>query len=299
MKRACALVLAIACALPAAGRRGEAAPDRPERRKRLSREETIELFRKLHAAAPNSKTFQARLTRTEESALLVDPEPRKYHGEVKLVRPDRLRQEIGAPRRSLTIATGTDVWVYFPEEREVQHIDLKKGIKGREDTKSKSIMPWLTFDFDGLDRKFNIEAARLPTPEGLVVRKVSAALRRAQDGGTELVEGAAAEERAEDAGEEGAEEGVGEAPAAVPVALSSPYVYEITFEPERAEYAPNMIQLVLTVYGEEPWPLRIEQESEDDLVVTEFSEVLLDAPIPEEAFRFKPPRGTKVVELSR
>ena len=67
MKRACALVLAIACALPAAGRRGEAAPDRPERRKRLSREETIELFRKLHAAAPNSKTFQARLTRTEES----------------------------------------------------------------------------------------------------------------------------------------------------------------------------------------------------------------------------------------
>lgn len=279
MKRACALVLAIACALPAAGRRGEAAPDRsdrsdrPERRKRLSREETIELFRKLHDAVPNSKTFQARLTRTEESALLVDPEPRKYHGEVKIVRPDRFRQEIREPRRSLSIATGTDVWVYFPEEREVQHIDLKRGIKGREETKAKSIMPWLTFDFDGLDRKFRIEAVRLPTPEGLVVRKVPAP----KEG-------------------EGGREGAGEAE---PVALSSPYVYEITFEPKRVEYAPNMIQLVLTVYGEEPWPLRIEQESEDDLVVTEFSGVLLDAPIPEEAFRFKPPRGTKVVELSR
>ncbi len=88
------------------------------------------------------------------------------------------------------------------------------------------------------------------------------------------------------------------APPAEPVALSSPYIHEITFVPRKPEYAPDMIQLVLTVYGEEPWPFRVEQESEDDVIVKEFSDIILDAPIPEEAFEFDAPRGTKVVDLS-
>ncbi len=283
MKRMSALVLAFAFAVPVAARAAEVTE-----RKKLAREETIELFGKLHAAVPGAKTFQAKLTRTEESGLIVDEEPLVYHGEVKMVRPDCFRQEITKPRRSLTVANEADVWIYFPDEREVQHIDLKKGMKDREDMSSRSIMPWITFDFEGLDKKFEITAVRVPAPEGLVVMKVPAR----PSGDTTPAEGA------EGGGEEGGEEGVKKAPPAEPVALSSPYIHEITFVPRKAEYAPNMIELVLTVYGEEPWPFKIEQESEDDLIVTEFSVIILDAPVAEEVFKFKPPRGTKVVDLS-
>lgn len=272
MRRAGALVLAFAFAVPVTARAAEAAE-----RKKLSREETIELFGKLHAAVPGAKTFQAKLRRTEEVGFLEDEEPLVYHGELKMMRPGRFRQEITKPRRSLTVANEADVWIYFPDEREVQHIDLKRGMKGREDMSSRSIMPWITFDFEGLDKKFEITAVRVPAPEGLVVKKVPARAEGAEGGGKE-------DEK--------------KPPPAEPVALSSPYIHEITFVPRKAEYAPNMIELVLTVYGEEPWPFKIEQESEDDVIVTEFSEIVLDASIPEEVFKFKAPRGTKVVDLS-
>ena len=283
MKRMSALVLAFAFAVPVAARAAEVTE-----RKKLSREETIELFGKLHAAVPGAKTFQAKLTRTEESGLIVDEEPLVYHGEVKMVRPDCFRQEITKPRRSLTVANEADVWIYFPDEREVQHIDLKRGIKGREETSSRSIMPWITFDFEGLDRKYKITAVRMPAPHGLVVMKVLA--RPSTD--TTPPEGG------EGGGEEGAGEGAKEASIIVTEAIPRTDLHEITFVPRKAEYAPDMIQLVLTVYGEEPWPFRVEQESEDDLIVTEFSGIVLDAPIPKEVFEFKAPRGTKVVDLS-
>ena len=148
MKRTGALVLAFAFAVPVAARAAEAAEE--TERKKLSREETVELFGRLHAAVPGSKTFQARLRRTEVSDIVVGEEPLVYHGELKMMRPGRFRQEITKPRRSLTVVNEADVWIYFPDEREVQHIDLKRGIKGREETSSRSIMPWITFDFEGL-----------------------------------------------------------------------------------------------------------------------------------------------------
>jgi outer membrane lipoprotein-sorting protein len=268
MSRTCALAALICCAVLVAEAVAAPAAEPDSGQVLLSREETVELFEKLHAAVATAKTFQAKLHRTEEGGFIEDVEPLEFRGEWQIERPSRFRQEIKEPRRSLIVISDTDLWVYFPEDGEVQHVDLKKGIKDREGTSAESFMPWLTFDLEALDKRFRITVIRVKAPAGLVVRRVPA--------------------RAEDAS------------PAEPVPLPPAHLYEITFEPKKAENAPDMLELVLTVYGAEPWPIRIVQTTVDEYVITtEFSDVLLDAPVAKEVFEFKPPRGTKVVDLSK
>jgi outer membrane lipoprotein-sorting protein len=268
MSRTCALAALIFFAVVAAS---VAAAEPGSERVELSREETVELFGKLHAAVSTAKTFQAKLSRTEEGGFIEDAEPLEFRGEVRIERPSRFRQEIREPRKSLVVISDTDLWVYFPEDREVQHVDLRKGIKDREGTSAESFMPWLIFDLEALDKRFRIAVVREKAPAGLVVRRVPAP-----------------------------EEGAEEAPPAEPVPLAPADLYEITFEPKKPENAPDMLELVLVVYGAEPWPIRIVQTTVDEAVITsEFSDVLLDAPVAKEVFDFKPPRGTKIVDLSR
>lgn len=269
MSRTCAFAALISCCCAVVAAAPAAESDSGQ--VLLSREETVELFEKLHAAVAGAKTFRAKLHRTEEVGFIEDAEPLEFRGEVQIERPSRFRQEIKEPRRSLIVISDTDLWVYFPEGREVQHVDLRKGIKDREGTSAESFMPWLTFDLEGLDKRFRITVIRKKAPAGLVVRRAPVP-----------------------------EEGAEDAPPAGPVPLAPADLYEITFEPKRAEDAPDMLELVLVVYGAEPWPIRIVQTTVDeDVITTEFSDVLLDAPIAKEVFDFKPPRGTKVVDLSK
>ena len=132
MSRTCAFAALISCCCAVVAAAPAAESDSGQ--VLLSREETVELFEKLHAAVAGAKTFRAKLHRTEEVGFIEDAEPLEFRGEVQIERPSRFRQEIKEPRRSLIVISDTDLWVYFPEGREVQHVDLRKGIKDREGT---------------------------------------------------------------------------------------------------------------------------------------------------------------------
>jgi outer membrane lipoprotein-sorting protein len=238
--------------------------------KKLGREELVALFSGLSNAAKTARTFQAAMKRLEQSGFVLDEDPVVFEGMVWIERPDCFRQQITKPRPSLTVASKEHLWIHFPAAREAQHVDLRKGVKGRADTTSESIMPWLTFDLPGLEKKYKIRAKKVTVPKGVGLRKVPAR--------TEGDAGARADE----------------VPTKTPEKC-----YRIEFVPRDPKLAPGLAALSIWVDGQNPWPLRIERETSDgDLQTTEFGAITLDAPVDVKLFRFRPPSGTKVVELS-
>jgi len=230
----------------------------------LAREETVALFAGLAEAAKSARTFQARLRRSERTGFVLDERPLVSEGRVWIERPDRFCQEISRPHRGLTVANGNDLWVYFPESREVQHIDLRKGLKGRSETTSDAFMPWLAFDLQELEKKYRVAASACEAPAGVTIRRPP-----------------------------GAGEGRG-ASAGPPRSC-----FRIDFAPRDAKFAPGLARLSIWVEAGTPWPLKIERESvEGELMVSEFAEIVLDAPVEASRFQFRPPAGTKRVELS-
>lgn len=229
--------------------------------RRLGREEIVAIFKGLAEAARSAKTFQARLKRLEQTGFVLDEKPLVYEGRIWIERPDRFCQEIVRPRRGLTVVNGSDLWVYFPESREVQHADLKKGLKGRSDTTTDSFMPWLAFDLTELEKKYRIEVQTAEPPDGVTIAAhvagKPAPARRPRD------------------------------------------CYRIDFIPREERFAPGLARLSIWVESGTPWPLRIERESaEGDLATSELYDIILDAQVEASRFQFKPPAGTKRVELS-
>jgi outer membrane lipoprotein-sorting protein len=234
---------------------------------RLTRDETVALFARLAEAASTASTFQAKFVRTEESGFVLDAEPLVSEGRITVKRPDCYRQEIAKPRKSLTIISGTDLWIYFEEVREAQHVDLTKGVKGRSETTLQAFMAWIEFDLPELEKKYRVEVRKAEPVKGVTIIKAAAA------GAAQGAEG--------------------------PPARSPERSFRIDFTPREAHLAPGLAHLALWVDGENPWPLKIERETADgDLVKSDFPEMLLEAPLEPGVFEFRPPRGTKVVELS-
>ena len=239
--------------------------------KKLTREELVALFAALNGAAKTARTFQADLRRSEQSGFVIDEEPLVSEGTVSIERPERFRQEIVRPRRSLTVVNSKDLWIYFPDAREVQHVDLTKGVKGKAGTSAESIMPWLTFDLAGLEKTFKVEAWLEDPPEWATLKLVPED-RRGKIAAAEVKDlPARALERC----------------------------FRIEFAPVKQELAPAMATLSLWVDGVNPWPVKIGQENPDgDVVTTEYRNIVLEAPIDAREFEFRPPRRTKVQELS-
>ncbi len=260
MKQAHFLAGTLALILVSASARAE---EKKPQGKELSREETAALFARLAEGAKTARTFQADVHIEELSGVLLTPTPLKKKGSVLVERPDRFRQEIAKPHRSLVIVSKTDLWIHFPAGRRAEHVDLTKGIRGRAGTTTESFMPWLSFDLEGLEKIYRVTARTDVPPKGVTIRKAEPATDK-------------------------------------PRALALRKAYRIDFAPKNPKLAPGIAWLSLWVDGENPWPFKIEKETpEGDLVTTEFFDILLDAPLDPKLFEFTPPRRTKVVELSK
>jgi outer membrane lipoprotein-sorting protein len=269
-----------ACAAASSASAGEGPSEAtgPAKPRELPREEVTALFARLEAAAREARSFQADLRRTEESAFLLDAEPLVQEGRVAITRnPDRFRTEIVRPRPSLTIVSETDIWQYLEGEREAQHVDRRKGLEGKAEATSGWLLALLAFDLEVIEKTYRVSVRTCEPPEGVTIRKV---------------ERPGPDEGGEGAGEEKPEKG-GEAEAVRPEEC-----FRIEFVPKRPELAPGLLGLTLLVDGRNPWPLKIVRETADeDVITSEFANIVLDAELPRETFEFRPPRGTKVVEL--
>jgi outer membrane lipoprotein-sorting protein len=237
------------------------------KKKRLSREELVSLFGGLTKAAGTAKTLQAAMKRSDVSGLVIDDKPLVSEGNLWIERPARFRQDITKPRPSVTVASEREVWVYFPEAREAQYIDISKGIKGKKNTTSESILPWLTFDLPGLEKKYQIAAKRTSPPQGVKLKVHPRGAQKVDIGKL--------------------------------TAIEPKECYKIDFVPKDPRFAPGLAMLSLWVDGVNPWPLKIERESTDgDIQTTEFSNIVLEAPVDPKLFDYRPPRGTKIENLS-
>jgi outer membrane lipoprotein-sorting protein len=181
-------------------------------------------------------------------------------------RPSRFRQDLLTPRASTTLASGNDLWIHFPEAKEVQHVDLARGVKGKEGTSLDSVMPWLTFDLKALEAKYTVKAKKIAVPKGMALRVYP------KDSNADVKD----------------------------IEPQTPSAcYRIDFAPTDPTTAPGLSLLSLWVDGVNPWPLKFERESTDESIqTTEFGNILLEGPIDAKIFEFKAPRGTKTVELS-
>ena len=234
---------------------------------RLSKDETKALFEKLGKAAATARTFHARILRSEESGYVTDDEPLRSEGEVWAVRPDRFRQQMSKPRKSLAVVNPKEVWIYFPESREAQHVDLAKGVAGKAGASAESFMSWVTFDLAEIEKAYRVSVRTAEVPEGVTVRVA----KSARDG----------------------------APA--PRAAAAPAkAYRITYTPLASHRKKSAVRsLSLWVDGEHPWPLKVEKMTKSRAtIVTEFRDMVLEEDLDPELFRFTPPRGTKREELS-
>ncbi len=233
---------------------------------RLSKDETKALFAKLGKAAANAKTFRARILRSELSSFVLDAEPLKSEGEIWAERPDRFRQQMSKPRRSLAVISPEDLWVYFPESREAQHVDLAKGVAGKAGASAESFMSWVTFDLAEIEKRYRVSVRTAEVPEGVTIR----APKSARKG------------------------------ASVPKATAPAKAYRITYTPLASHRKKAAIRsLSIWVDGEHPWPLKVEKVTKrKDTIVTEFRDMVLEEKLDPKLFEFTPPRGTKVEELS-
>ena len=156
-----------------------------------------------------------------------------------------------------------NLWIYFPESREAQHVDLAKGIAGKAGTSMESFMPWISFDLAEIEKKYRVTVRTAEVPEGATVRTARP-------------------------------DGKGE-----PVAAALRGAYRITYTPRDRKKSGGIRRLSIWVDGERPWPLKVEKTtSRGDTVTTEFRDTVLEEKLDPRLFEFTPPRGTKVEELS-
>jgi outer membrane lipoprotein-sorting protein len=255
-----ALVLALAMAT------GAGAGEAKFKSERLSRDDTKALFAKLGKAAAGAKTFRARILRSELSRFVLDAEPLKSEGEIWAVRPDRFRQQMSKPRKSLAVVNPKELWIYFPESREAQHIDLTKGLAGKAATSSESFMSWVTFDLAEIEKRYRVTVRTAEPPAGATIRSAKSARK-----------GDAASKAS--------------APAKA---------YRITYTPLASHRKKATVRsFSIWVDGEHPWPLKVEKVTKrKDTIVTEFRDMVIEEKLDPKLFEFTPPRGTKVEELS-
>jgi len=238
---------------------------------RLSKDETRTLFAKLGKAVSTAKTFHARIVRSELSKFVLDEEPLKSEGEVWAERPDRFRQQMSKPKKSLAVANAAELWVYLPELREAQHIDLARGLGGKTGGAAESFMSWVTFDLEKIQKSYRVSVKTAEVPEGVTVRFAQSTLGPAPDG------------KALDAV-------VAKAPAKA---------YVITYTPLASHRKKATVRsLSIWVDGENPWPLKIRKVTKSRAtIVTEFRDIVLWEKLDPKLFKFTPPRGTKVEEI--
>ncbi len=262
--RSVVAVLAMALGVALGASAGEA----KFKSRRLSKGETKALFAKLNKAASTARTFHARILRSELTSLVLDVEPLKSEGEVWGERPDCFRQQMSKPRKSLAVVNAKDLWVYFPESREAQHVDLEKGVAGKAGTSAESFMSWVTFDLEKIEKSYRVTVRTAEVPEGVTIRNMKPAPKS-------------------DA-------------AAEPAAVAPEKAYRITYAPLPAERKKAAVRsLSIWVDGENPWPLKTEKVTKrKDTIVTEFRDMVLEEKLDPKLFEFTPPRGTKVEELS-
>jgi outer membrane lipoprotein-sorting protein len=253
-------------------RSADAGETKPKfKRERLSKEQVKVLFAKLGKAAATAKTFHARTLRSELSKYVVEAEPLKFEGEVWAERPNCFRQQMSKPRKSLAVANASDLWVYFPESREAQHIKLAKSAADKSGTATESFMSWVTFDLEKIEKNYSVSVRTDKVPEGVTVRIA----KLAKEGDP--------------------------APGADAKAAAPTKAYCITYRPKASHRKTSGIRsLKIWVDGENPWPLKIEKVTKSKAtIVTEFRDIVLWEKLDPKLFTFKPPRGTKVEELSR
>jgi len=238
---------------------------------RLSKDETKALFAKLGKAAAKAKTFHARILRSELSKFVLDEDPLKSEGEVWAERPDRFRQQMSKPKKSLAVANATELWVYFPELREAQHVDLAKGPGSKAGGAAESFMSWVTFDLEKIQKSYRVSVKTAEVPEGVTIRFAKSTLGPAPDG--EALDAVTAKPPAK--------------------------AYVITYTPLASHRKKATIRsLSIWVDGENPWPLKIRKVTKRrDTIVTEFRDIVLWEKLDPKLFEFTPPRGTKVEEI--
>ncbi|MHC5053096.1 MAG: LolA family protein [Planctomycetota bacterium] len=237
------------------------------RSERLSKDETKALFAKLNKAAATAKTFHARILRSELSGYVIDEEPVRSEGEVWAVRPDRFRQQRSKPRKSLAVINPKEVWIYFPESREAQHVDFAKGVAGKAGMAAESFMSWVTFDLAEIEKRYRVSVRTAEVPEGVTIRIAKSARKGA--------------------------------PA--PKAAAAPAkAYRITYTPLASHRKKSAVRsLSLWVDGENAWPLKVEKVTKSGVTITtEFRDMVLEEELDPDLFKFTPPRGTKEEELS-
>jgi len=234
---------------------------------RLSKDDTKALFAKLGKAAANAKTFRARILRSELSSFVLDAKPLKFEGEIWAERPDRFRQQMSKPRKSLAVINSEDLWVYFPESREAQHVNLAKGLAGKTATSSESFMSWVTFDLAEIQKRYRVSVRTAEVPKGVTIRSAKSARK-----GTQAPKAGTAPTKA----------------------------FRITYTPLASHRKKAAVRsLSIWVDGEHPWPLKVEKVTKrKDTIVTEFRDMVLEEPLDPELFKFTPPRGTKIEKLS-
>jgi len=238
---------------------------------RLSKDETKALFAKLGEAAAKAKTFHARIVRSELSKFVLDEDPLKSEGEVWAERPDRFRQQMSKPKKSLAVANAAELWVYLPELREAQHIDLVKGLGGKTGGAAESFMSWVTFDLEKIQKSYRVSVKTAEVPEGVTI-KIAKSASKTKPG-----------------------------PEAAAPAPTPAKAYVITYTPLASHRKKATIRsLSIWVDGENPWPLKIRKVTKSRAtIITEFRDIVLWEKLDPRLFKFTPPRGTKVEELSR
>lgn len=234
--------------------------------KSLTREETVALFARLSKAAKTAKTFQAKMHREERTGFVIDAKPLVYKGRWLVRRPPP--KEVG--EHELPLNFRQDISrprrsAMFITQRDfwVSFPESKEAqhadlAKGPKASANAAIESFTLWLYFDLDA---IEKAYRVKARPIAP---PAGLVIRKDG-------------------EGAE-------------IKPEKMYRVTFAPRDEEKA-TFVELSLWLEGDTPWPLKIEKETDEGTVTTEFSEIVLDAPLDAKLFKFTRPRGTKVQEL--
>jgi outer membrane lipoprotein-sorting protein len=238
----------------------------------LEREEVVKLFSKLEDAAAKSKSFKARIRLSERSGFVLDAKPLVSEGRVWAERPVRYRKEVIDPdtgkMKSALVIGREDLWVYFPESREAQHLALEKAGEAGPKGLVESFMPWASFDLDDIEKRYKVRVRTDDVPDGVTIRRVPEDMREGE-------------------------------PEIESLPRKTPEeAFRIDYTPEDREAAGELRRLRIWVDGAHPWPIRVERYTTSSTVTTEISDIVLDAPLERSLFEFKPPRGTKLEELA-
>lgn len=233
--------------------------------KKLSREETVALFARLAGAAKAAKTFQAKMRREERTDFVLDAKPIVSEGRWLVER--LAKSAVG--KNEMPIRFRQDVFRPRKGALFITRKDFWVSFPESREAQHADLTKGTkgsnaTVETFTLWLYFDLDA----------IEKTYRVKARA----VEPPEGLTIRK------------GEGRA-AAKPEKM-----YRVTFLPRDEEKA-TFLELSLWLDGVNPWPLKIEKETDDGTVATQFSEIVLDEPVDAGLFNYIPPRGTKVQEL--